>query len=189
MISEKDIEDYWEHHVQSLLERDSRLVARQYVLPSGRRADLVFMSFLGYGGQYQWAITVVELKADKVDIGAVAQLVEYLDEMRGMAGYADLALRGVLVGRRFTPKALMFMRQMPHIRSSLWGFDLWSEGVVWSATHPWGDDTPGYRHHVDGSLDRLVSVAGAHLDRDRRRRLPARLVDTPKAVAGRPGGA
>jgi hypothetical protein len=106
---ERDLEAWLIHHTERLVQigYDVRLHRQQFVLPDRRRPDLVFDLVEDDGAP---GALIVELKATSAYLGAVDQLVGYLDAFTSL-GLAKGVLRGLLVADGIPPDVLAYAEE------------------------------------------------------------------------------
>lgn len=122
VFSERDIEDYAEGELDSLLGYPGHfLVGRQVVLSSGRRLDLL----AGLWNEGVLHLTVIELKSVKATTPDLAQLMGYIEEVTSWYGAGRDLVNGALVAPEFDPALLYVMQSLPglwpiHVRLEPW---------------------------------------------------------------------
>lgn len=91
---ESDLAAFLERHYRHIpaLAR-LRLIGREYLLPDGRRIDLLFQE------RRTRQLVVVELKTGPARDGAAQQLVDYVETLRNSELGRDRQVRGVLITR------------------------------------------------------------------------------------------
>lgn len=108
--NERDLEDWAEDELAQYIHPRAVCVGRQVTLPSGRRADLVFMHHTPLGIY----LTIAELKAVKIDTGAVVQTLDYVREL-SRHGVDGVHVRGLLVGDSFSGEARLLIGEIPSL--------------------------------------------------------------------------
>jgi len=116
---ERDMERALRDNIEQL---EARLTitdgGRQHVVPSGK-IDITASDERG-------AIVVIELKADTADREAIGQILSYIGDVSVSAPQ----VRGILVAREFTPRAVAAARASPSIRLVRYGYHFTFEPVA-----------------------------------------------------------
>jgi len=110
-ISEKEFEDWAARNIARFLDRQSTFhVCQQYRLLSGGIVDILAMEET----PHEVTFHVIELKAERIDDGALLQLLRYMGgfrdtieaftkRLRGWNDHRRVAMRGVLSAPRIDP--------------------------------------------------------------------------------------